>query len=131
MPNGRLHKRTQDELGAVVKKALDEKVDELLEMEYPIGERKPGMHARSGKVPYTRKYLEENFPKATFTPDENIPITWNGVRYDLFADREMTVPEPIKQVWDDYKKAKRRAGKGVMTSMGFVPVIGQGGLEEE
>jgi hypothetical protein len=94
-------------------------------------ERRPGKVIRGVKTPWTKKDVEAIFPPVTFIPDENIPVTYNGVRYQLFADIETTVPSIIKQIYDDYKAAKRRQGKGVMTSTGFAPVLGQGGLPPE
>jgi len=57
------------------------------------------------KKPYTRRWVERHYPMVSLTPEENVPVTFNGVRWDLRASVEVRVP---KIVYDIYHA--RRAG---------------------
>ena len=97
-----------------------------------IGDAQPGMIVGKGtghpmKVPYTLNKLKDLFPEVTFTPEETIPVTYQGVKIQLIADREITVPEPFKGIYDDYRKAKRNPT--LPPGVHYAP--GAGGLEPE
>lgn len=94
-------------------------------------ERKPGAIIGGDKVPWVRKDVEAAFPAVTFQPEENIPITYNGVVYHLYADRTTTVPSIIQDIYNEHRRAVREVGRGVRLSSGeFAPVLGVGALEE-
>ena len=68
----------------------------------------------------------------TFTPEENCPVTWNGIKYDLFSDTPVTVPSVIRDIYDNYRKETRQAGKAVRLLSGEVmKPLGVGALEPE
>ncbi len=47
------------------------------------------------------------FPTKTFTPNETLPLTWNGLTCYVFADQECTVPEPFYSVYMEHRKWQR------------------------
>lgn len=92
----------------------------------------PGAKTSFGKVPWTRTAFEAKFSKITFTPEETIPITWNGLRYQLIADMETSVPFPIKQIYDEWRKNQRIGHKSVTLTDGTViNLVGVGALTAE
>jgi len=93
-------------------------------------EIKPGQTIHGSKVPWTRQDVEKAFPICAFVPDETIPVTYNGVMYQLIAGVECLVPTIIRDIYQDYRRAKVGFGKNIMTSMGKVQVDpGAGTLE--
>ena len=70
---------------------------------------KPGTVVGNRKTPWTMQDIAK-LPKVTFTPDENVTVTFNGLAYYLVADKEVVVPENIKFIYDEYKRSSRRAG---------------------
>ncbi len=119
MPRGRPVKEKAREL---VQKLVDEVTDEV-ESE---GERIPGKVVRGHKTVTTDADLVKAHGVVTFTPEETIPITVNGVRYQCFADYEMTVPKNIKQIYDEHRKRQRNIGAGLV-ALG-IKKEGEGGL---
>lgn len=101
-------------------KALLEAMRDLDEAE--IGERRPGKIVKGRKIAHTRADIDNIYPKVTFIPEENIPVTIQGVTYWLFADQEVTVPSEVKNIYDRHRAAMRRYGRNS---------IGVGGLEPE
>jgi hypothetical protein len=49
------------------------------------------------------------FPTKTFTPRETIPVTFNGLTYQLVDDQEVTVPEPIYTIYQEHRRALAQA----------------------
>lgn len=91
--------------------------------------RVPGKVVDGTKTPWQRSDVEKAFPeKVRFVPDETIPVTYNGVRYQLIADVECLVPSCIKAIYDDYKRRKRAVGKS-LASLGIDTMAGAGALE--
>lgn len=96
---------------------VESKLDELRETQKgtdgtPL---KPGMIVRHGKgkrkIPYTMKDLRELFPMVTFIPEENVPVTYNGITVYLQADQEVTIPSCFKTVYDDHRRLDRLAAR--------------------
>ena len=56
------------------------------------------------KIPYTRKDLDEIYGTTEFIPDETIPITLQGIRFQMVAGRETCVPKEVKAIWDRRKR---------------------------
>jgi len=89
------------------------------------------------KVPFTLKWFQEHHPMVEVIPEENVPITINGVRIDFRLDQKITVPAPFKAEYERYRSAIRRAGRsgfraGSTLPEGVVGVIpGAGGLQPE
>lgn len=106
-----------------LKREAVEAVSELLQVaveqgQADSGERQPGMTIRraggiAAKVPWTRADVEKRFPKVTFMPEETIPVTWNGVSYQLREGEEITVPSVIKTTYDNHRKRVRAIGRGL------------------
>jgi hypothetical protein len=45
------------------------------------------------------------FPIKTFEPRETIPVTFNGLTYQLIDGQEVTVPEPIYTIYQEHRRA--------------------------
>ena len=121
----------KDEMARAVAEAISAGIEKVLEE--PVIPRVPGAVIGATKVPYSRRDIERVYqPMVTFIPEENIPVTVQGVQYDLYADREITVPYIVKNIYEEHKKAERARGRGVTLSSGeYVPVTGVGGLPPE
>ena len=117
MPKG-----TKEKARELVQKLVDEVTDEV-EAE---GERVPGKIVRGAKTAWTDADLVKAHGLATFTPEETIPVTINGVRYQLLADWEMTVPKIVKQIYDEHRRKARQVGAGLV-ALG-IKKEGEGGL---
>ena len=78
-----------------------------------VGDLQPGQIANRGTLAERERewsYRDMGqFPAKTFIPDETVPVTWNGLMYQLRSGEEVTVPEPIYNVYRDHKKAQRMA----------------------
>lgn len=117
-----------------VKKAMEEVAEEVIEevASESMQDKPPGTIVDRGKpsarkVPWTRGYLKTAFPQVTFVPEETIPITVQGITFQLIADQEVTVPSVVRGIYDDHRKAMRRHPviPGVNVNLGY------GGLEPE
>ena len=73
--------------------------------------KNPGTLAQRERE-WSYKDLEDvkQFGKKTFTPNENLPVTWNGLTYYLQNDVEITVPEPIWNIYREHREAMKQAG---------------------
>lgn len=108
-------------------------------MEKAIGvEPRPGTVVDNGKptahkVPWKFSDMEKMYPSVTFTPEETIPITVHGLKYQLIADQPISVPSIVKDIYDDHRKAGRSSPKVFVSSAGDVVGItpGAGPLEPE
>jgi hypothetical protein len=101
-----------------LKKEATEAVSELLQSvveqkEAESGERVPGGTIRGSKIPWTRGDVERRFPKVTFVPEESIPVTFNGITYQLREGEDNTVPSCIKVIYDDHRKRERMIGRNM------------------
>lgn len=61
------------------------------------------------KVPWSRQAIERLYEMVEFIPDENVPVTVHGVRFDLFADRVNRVPSIVKGIYEDSRRETRTA----------------------
>ncbi len=108
--------------------AVTELAEVLAEEAKSVGEpRTPGATVRGGKVPWTRGDIERTFPMVTFMPEETVPVSWNGVRYQLLEGIEATVPSCIKGIYDDYRRRVRSIGRD-LPSMGVTKSVYGGEL---
>lgn len=57
-----------------------------------------------GKVRWNREWIARTYPKVTFTPAQNLRVAPHGVSYDLAAEREITVPQIVKDLYDQVRK---------------------------
>jgi hypothetical protein len=60
-----------------------------------------------GKVRWTKEWIARTYPAAVFTPDRSITISPHGVSYHLGAGIEVSVPQIVKDIYDDVRKAER------------------------
>ena len=109
---GKLSPRDYPELAAnpVVQEFLDQ-IEETHIDRHP--DDPPGTIYNAGALGATKKRWQwrdlQDFPLATFTPTETIPITWNGLELILVADLEMTVPKCFKDVYDERRRGLETA----------------------
>ena len=82
-------------------------------------ERYAGQVVGKFKVPFTLKDLEDKYPLVTFTPEETIRFTLNGVVRQFIAGYECTVPECFKILYDRRKQQMVRRGKQ-LPDLGYV-----------
>ena len=73
--------------------------------------------------------MERLYPMVELTPDENIPVTVNGVRYDLFADKPCKVPSIIRDTYIEHRRLNRQT-KTITNEMGALVNLGVGGDKE-
>ena len=137
-------KGKQDKL-EIVKEAAKEAAREALEIAFNeaeeefYGDKPPGtivdLHKPNArKIPYTRAWLEKNYPMVSFIPDETVPVNWNGIKYQLISGEEINVPLPIKGIYDDTRRLQSRMGRNrFVTQTGDVISVspGAGALEAE
>lgn len=89
------------EVKRAIRKLEPEVVKEVLEAEAEKAERKigavtrrPGMTVEGGKIPWTYSDMER-FPTVELHSEENVIITWNGLRYQLYQGGIHYVPDVI------------------------------------
>lgn len=96
----------------------------------------PGTVVDSGKpsarkIPWTLKDMEK-YPKRVFTPEETVPVTVHGLKYQLIADQEITVPSIVYDIYMEHRKSMRDQRNIIYTPMGPVSKSpGAGALEPE
>ena len=95
------------------------------------GERVPGKVVNGQKTIYTENDLIKMFPIVTFTPEETVPLIFNGVRYQAMNGVEMHVPQCIKEIYDRHKRELRKRPE--LPEEGYVNevALGVGALEPE
>lgn len=76
------------------------------------GGMRPGETRNRGTLAEVAKEWSDRdlgqFPVKTFYADENIPLIWNGLRRDVVAGEENTLPEPFYNIYLEHKKAQRQ-----------------------
>ncbi len=95
--------------------------------------RTPGLTIAGAKTAWTKRDLEEKFPLVTWTPEETIPLCFNGVHYQAFMGFEWVTPSVIKTIYDNHRKVKMQQDnmlKDANIQGGFAR-IGEGGLPPE
>lgn len=110
-----------------------EKTAKTQEAEAPVlAERRPGMVIDGNKVPFSYQWYCDNFPIVTFTPEETVPLTENGVKVQAYSGVEMHVPSPFKANYDRHR-ALLRKGQSLPQGEGYENTInlGAGPLEAE
>lgn len=59
-----------------------------------------------GKIRWTREWIARTYPPVTFTPARSMRVAPHGISYDLGAEIEVTVPQIVKDIYDDVRKAE-------------------------
>uniref|UniRef100_A0A6M3IHM4 Uncharacterized protein n=1 Tax=viral metagenome TaxID=1070528 RepID=A0A6M3IHM4_9ZZZZ len=89
--------------------------------------RIPGSIKGDTKVIYTEEDLLRMFPLVTFTPEETLPLTFQGIRVQALAGVEFTVPKCFKDIYDRSRRPKT-AMKKELADMGIKIDEGAGAL---
>ena len=94
--------------------------------------RVPGEIIGSNKTSYTKEDLDKIYGICVFTPEETLPVTLQGVRYQLIEGVEMMCPSEIKVIYDRHRRSLR-SGNNALPSSGFdsVTELGAGALSPE
>jgi hypothetical protein len=73
----------------------------------------PGTIYNAGTLAATKKRWQwrdlARFPVVTFTPNETIPVTFQGLTLMLIADTEMAVPSIFKDIYDERRRGHETA----------------------
>jgi len=112
------------------KEAIDMAIDAEEEVQVPPGllpGEKFGHGLARQKKQYTPSDIAEQYPEVEFTPEETIPVTVHGVRYQLRQDVAIKVPSIVKDVYDESRRERRKA----IVVPGINIATGAGGLEAE
>lgn len=126
-----------DQLAKQVVAELVKELESAIEEEEGLDKTKPGIildrfRATARKVPYTRGYLEEHFPMVEVVPAKTIPVTFQGICYQLFNGVKIKVPEPIAGIYYEHMESLRRQGANIPVVQGVVQVApGAGALTSE
>ena len=89
-----------------------------------IDRGKPAEH----KVPWTKSYFEEKFPKVDFYATESRLVTWNGLRYQIKGGQNNNLPQPIIQQYITSLEADRKANDDAIRFYGRTPDV-VGGID--
>ncbi len=78
-----------------------------------VDDLKPGEIRNRGSIverarDWTVRDMDQ-FPTKTFEPRETVPITFNGITYQLVDGQEVTVPEPIFTIYREHRRALEQA----------------------
>lgn len=124
--------KSKKQLKDEARKAVSAVIEGVIEEKVAEGERIPGKEVHGLKTPWTEKDVWDTFGGCTFVPGESIPVTYNGVRFQLLADRENHMPTIVRDIYLEHVKRTRRAGKSI-PGAGFETTIaiGAGGLPPE
>lgn len=100
----RIERQPEDALDVLeeLKGEVEAKIEET-----PVG-RVPGRIVDGVKTAYTYQDLVDMFPIVTFTPEDTLPLNFNGVRVQAIAGVEMHVPSVYKEIYDNHRKALRK-----------------------
>ena len=121
-------KRVKTPSGA--KEVLDELLEEVkVKVDSEVKGRVPGLTHGSSKTTYTYQDLVAMFPIASFTPEETVPLTFQGITVQAFGGIEMHVPSCFKTIYDQHRKELRRI-KETLREAG-IQDLGAGGLPPE
>lgn len=89
-------------------------------------EPQPGTIKNKYKVPWTRKQLDEAYGLCYFTPEETMPVTVSGIRFQLIAGVEMQCPTIVRDTYKDYRRRTMRAGQTLPSVSGYETTVGLG-----
>ena len=79
-----------------------------------IKDLQPGQVANKGTVvererEWTWADVNATFALKTFTPDESLPLTFQGLTLHIFSGEECTIPECFYEIWRQHKYAMKQA----------------------
>lgn len=102
-----------------------EKVDAEAETE-GLHEGEPGTIRAGQKVSFTYAGLCKQFPIVTFTPEETILLTFQGVPFQAYAGIECHVPQCFKEIYDRHRRPANVGRE--LANLGIKVDAGAGGL---
>ena len=91
----------------------------------------------SRKIPFSMQWFKDHYPLVEVTPEENLPVTINGVRVDFRTDVVVKVPEPFAAEYHRWRKDMRSMHRSNLRAGGAFPegvvgvIPGAGGLAPE
>ena len=86
-------------------------------------ERIPGQVVRGQKTTWTRHDMDRIYGVCEFTPEETLPITINGIRYQCIAGVTMLCPTIIQQNYNRRKAILRDGAKELPKELGYETII--------
>jgi hypothetical protein len=106
------------ELQATIRNERTERREATLEVIPTASEtQRPGTYVQSGidasgtpimgKVRWNREWIKRTYASVTFTPMRSMRVSPHGVSYDLAADYETTVPQIVKDLYDDVRRQEQ------------------------
>ena len=107
-------RRTRKQILEKAQAAVSELVEKVAEEEESNQDRIPGKVIRGVKTPWTVKEMDKAYGITTFTPEETIPMTISGIKFQLFEGIEMTCPTIVKVEYDNYRRRIRRIGRDLV-----------------
>ena len=121
---------------AVKRLSEEERNDVLSNLDKPEEspkERIPGQVVRGTKTTWTKADMDRIYGICEFTPEETVPITINGIRYQCIAGYTMLCPTIVKQVYENRKRVLRESGKVLPHDLGYETIVelGAGALPPE
>ena len=87
-------------------------------------ERVPGATIHGMKVIWTYKDMVAKFPIVAFTPEENVPLTWNGVTVQAIVNQEMHVPKPFHDLYRKWRRGAPVKAELIGTGITIEPAAG-------
>lgn len=124
-------RKSKAQIKSEAKQVIEEFVEQTIkEKEEAQAERVPGMTLHGVKTSWRRSDVDKAFPICSFIPDETIPVTYNGVRYQLLSGIECLVPTIIRDIYNDRRRRIRETDKLLKSSNVFIE-RGVGGLPQE
>ncbi len=122
----RRHKLEPEVAADVLQNIVEEKTAEA---EAVSGIRVPGSVIGGRKTPWTVADMDWEYGIVTFTPERTIPITPHGIKFQLYAGREMTCPGIVKTIYEQSLKAERDALRQLPPEI--IVEVGAGALSGE
>ena len=78
-----------------------------------LGDLNPGQVKAAGTLAERGRDWDwgdvQTMPRKTFTPMENLPLTWNGLTVHVLAGEEYSLPEPFYNLYREHMYAVRQA----------------------
>lgn len=107
-------RKTKAQILEKAQEAVSELIEKVAEEEESKQDRIPGKVVRGVKTPWTVKDMDRTYGITTFTPEETIPITISGIKFQLFDGIEITCPAIVKIEYDNYRRKMRRIGRDLV-----------------
>lgn len=125
-------RKSKKQVAEEAKEAVGKLVEEAVKTAEEGGDRVPGKKVHGVKTPWMRSDVDKAFPLCSFTPGKTMPVTYNGVRYQLIEGVEMLVPTIVRDIYNESEKKMREAGRN-LPQQGFPVTVnpGAGGLPAE